>query len=113
MKKRISETLLLLFSVILLAGCSSDNDYDFFCGIKGIVTDYETGEPLQNVSVLITPGDVTKLTDKNGEFVFENLDAKQYMLTAQKSGYQPNRKNATAVSGETVEVNIPMSKIPQ
>lgn len=112
-KKGILKALFFAIITAFTISCSSENDYEIFSTINGTVTDYETGVPLANVSILISPGEITKTTDGNGNFSFDNLEAQQYNLTAQKSGYQPNRKNVTAISGETVTIQIPMTKIPQ
>ena len=104
------------FAVILLVfavGCSSSDDYEIFAKIQGVVTDYQTGEPLTNASVTLSPSGLSKQTDANGFYRFEELDAQQYTITVQKSGYQPNRKTITAISGETQQVDIQLSVIPQ
>lgn len=111
--KGLLKTLFLAFLTVFTFSCSSENEYEIFSTINGTVTDYETGAPLANTSILLSPGEITKITDSNGNFTFENLEAKQYNLTVQKSGYQPNRKIVTAVSGETITIQIPMTKIPQ
>ncbi len=111
-KRKTVSLLLILIVAFMGTSCSSSSDYEIFSAIKGTVTDYETGAPLANVSLLIAPGNITVSSNSDGEFLFENLEDGQYMITAQKSGYQPNRKTATAISGETATVNIPMTKIP-
>lgn len=104
------------FAIVLLtfaAGCSSSEDYEIFAKIQGTVTDYQTGEPLSNASVTLSPSGLSKQTDANGFYRFEGLDAQQYTITVQKSGYQPNRKTITAISGETHQVDIQLTIIPQ
>lgn len=112
-RKVLAKVLFLFFITFFATACSSGNDYEIFSTITGTVIDYETGDPLPNVSILLSPGSITKVTDSNGHFTFESLDAQQYNLTAQKAGYQPNRKNVNAISGETIDIQIPMTKIPQ
>lgn len=102
--------LSLIFSTF---SCSDENDYELFSTISGTVIDYETADPISNASILLSPGGITKMTDEDGCFCFENLEVQQYNLTVQKVGYQPNRKSVTAISGETVSVQITMNKIPQ
>ena len=118
-KNKISlfnNVLKFTFTVMLLAfavGCSSTDDYEIFAKIQGVVTDYQTGEPLANASVTLSPSGLSKQTDANGFYRFEELDAQQYTITVQKSGYQPNRKTITAISGETQQVDIQLTVIPQ
>lgn len=101
-----------LTAVFILVGCTQP-DYEVYSTIVGAVTDYETGSVLENATVTLVPSSVSHTTDANGQFSFEHLDAGQYTVSVQKSGYVPNRKNITAVSGETVEANIALSKIEQ
>ena len=103
-------TLVLL---ICLSGCKKSDDYEIFAKIHGTVTDYQTGEPLGNASITLTPSGISKQTDANGYYIFDELEAQQYTVTAQKSGYQPNRKTINAVSGEIQQVDIHLTVIPQ
>lgn len=96
----------------LCCGCSN-NDYEIYTAIYGVISDRETGEPLENASVVLSPSGLTKQTGADGAYCFEGLDAQQYTLTAQKFGYQTNRKLITAISGERMEVNIQLSQIQQ
>ncbi len=100
--------LLLCFS-----GCSGSADYEVFAKIHGLVTDYQNGTPLENARVALSPSGLTRQTDANGYYIFEELDAQQYTIIVQKSGYQPNRKIINAVSGETQQVDIQLTVIQQ
>lgn len=102
--------LILLFAGITCA-CTETDTFTYYTGIKGVVVDSATAEPLSGVTVTITPGGESKLTDSTGTFEFTDLDAVQYTVVAQKEGYQPNRKNITGVSNEVLEITITMSLI--
>ena len=105
-----------LFAVMLLAfavGCSSNDYYEIFAKIQGVVTDYETGALLENASVTLSPSGLSRQTDASGQYSFSDLDVQQYTVTVQKSGYQPNRKTVTAVSGETLQVDVQLNRIPK
>jgi len=104
------------FAIILqacLVNCSSSDDYEIFAKIQGTVTNYQTGAPLENASVTLSPSGFSQQTDANGNYQFTELDAQQYTVTVQKSGYKPNRKTITAISGETQQVDIQLTVIPQ
>lgn len=112
----LTKSLRITFAIGLLfcmSGCSGSDDYEIFTKIHGTVTDYQTGASLENASVTLSPSGTSKHTDANGYYRFEELDAQQYTITVQKSGYQPNRKTITAVSGETQQVDIQLTVIPQ
>lgn len=102
--------------LVLLASastsCESEDDYDLWCTITGNVTDYINGDPLENATVVLTPTGQTVRTDVYGNYEFSDLESRQYVVTVQKSGYQPNRKNVQAVSGESVRADIQLTPIP-
>ena len=101
------------FILILgLAACSNSDDYEIFSTIQGSVSDYQTGELLENAIVTLSPSGLSQQTDVAGNFKFSGIDPQQYTLTVQKSGYQPNRKTVTAISGETQTVVIQLTPIP-
>lgn len=100
----------VISSLICLSSCKPVTDYYVFSTIYGIVTDSTDGEPVSGASVMLLPGSKTQLTGQDGNFQFENLDAKQYTLSVQKTGYQTNRKIVTAISGEDIQVSIQLIK---
>ncbi len=95
----------------LCGGCSDNDDYEVYAVLYGVVTDNETGEPIENATVTISPSSYTQKTDMTGSFRFEKLEPQSYTIVVQKTGYQVNRKNVTAISGEEMEVNIPLTFI--
>lgn len=104
---------ILCFAISLLCTGCSDDDYEIYTSIYGVISDYETGEPIENANVVITPSGQVKQTGTDGVYSFENLDAQQqYTITVQRAGYQTNRKLVVAVSGERMEINISLTQIP-
>ena len=110
----MKKTAIILSCVLLSGVCNncSKNEYNLFGALYGTVTDSETGDRLANASVVLSPGagGKTKITGDDGRFEFVDLDAMQYMITVQKTGYQINRITVTAVPGERTEANIPLTK---
>ena len=102
--------ILLCFIVALVCAACSQTEYSVFSTLHGVVSDYETGNPVSGVSVVLSPSGATKITGSDGYFEFQELTPLQYTVTVQKEGYTTNRKSITAVSGENVEVNIPITK---
>ncbi|MDE5594325.1 MAG: carboxypeptidase-like regulatory domain-containing protein [Muribaculaceae bacterium] len=100
-------------ALIFISGCSGSDDYEIFATIQGTVTDYETGAVLDNATVTLTPSGLSRQTDASGFYRFNELDAKQYTLTVQKAGYQPNRRTVTTNSGQTHQVDVQLKVIPQ
>ncbi len=101
---------LILFIVSLCASCAQI-EYDIFGTLAGQVIEVSTGEPLSNVSVLLSPGGKNTYTGSDGSFEFQELDPQQYTIMVQKEGYQTNRKTINLLAGETNTVMITMEKI--
>lgn len=106
----------IIFSLILLLGslftsCGDDFEISMYGNIYGVVTDYETGEYVENVSVLLLPSNMSAITTIEGTFLYEDVDIQQYTIVVQKEGYKTNRKIVNPLRGETINVNITMEKI--
>lgn len=107
MKKLALLTLSLVF--LSFISCTPE-EYNLFGTIDGSVIDYETNEPIESVTVKLTPGTRTTTTSSNGRFTFYNLDAGQYSVTAEKIGYETNSKTVNIVENEIVGVVISMRR---
>lgn len=84
--------------------------YDTFCTISGTVIDLETGDPIQQATVTLSPTGYNTYTGDDGHFEFIDLDARQYTVTVQKTGYVTNRKTVTTVAGSVVDVSLTLQK---
>lgn len=105
--------LLLSFAALIIAGCCfscKKENYDIYASIDGFIYDEVDGEPLNGVTITITPGGKSMVTGSDGYFEFTSLDPQQYSISAQKVGYSSNRRTVTGVSGEYVHVTITLSK---
>jgi hypothetical protein len=106
--------IVLLLACTMLAGIFSGCDKDepkLFSTLFGIVSDHETGAPIEAASIVLSPGGKTATSGTDGRYEFKDLDALQYTITVQTAGYQTNRKTVTAVPGESVQADIPLTKI--
>jgi hypothetical protein len=97
----------LIFTVFSI--CTNDPT-ETFATLYGVVNDAETSDPIAGATITLSPGGKTQLTGADGRFEFVDLDAAQYTVTVQKTGYQTNRKTVTAVATEKTEANIPLKK---
>ena len=102
---------ILALSVIVLSlfSCNPIN-YDMFGTVEGIVLDYDTNQPIEYVTIQLSPGGKNMTTSSDGKFIFEELDARQYSLTVQKNGYETNMKTINVIAAETSQVTITMKK---
>ena len=103
MKKIIFFCLLLLAT--LFTSCSKE-EHEAFGTLYGVISDQESGTPIANATVVLSPGGITKITGSDGLFEFLELSPQQYTITVQKAGYQTNRKTVNAVVDEKIEANI-------
>ncbi len=100
---------LFVLSLVLFASCSPVT-YDVFSTITGTVVDEQTKDPIDGVSVILSPSGKNSITGSDGYFEFQDLEAGQYTLTVQATGYSSNRKTITVVAGATENVNITLQK---
>lgn len=89
----------------LLTACTKDEE-ESYGSLYGVVTDSKSGEPLDGVTLTLSPGGVSKITGSDGMFEYTDLTPQQYTITAQKSGWATNRKTVTAVVGEKTNADI-------
>lgn len=97
----------MLLAMLAMVGCEPVM-YDVFATICGTVVDSETMEPIEGVSVVLSPSAKNQVTGADGRFEFAELDAVQYTIMVQKAGYSTNRKLVNAIAGETTETTITM-----
>ena len=97
----------MLLALLTMVGCEPVT-YEVFATVSGTVVDATTMEPIEGVSVQLSPSSKNMVTGANGRFEFAEVDAVQYTITVQKSGYSTNRKLVNAIAGETTDVSITM-----
>ena len=110
--KRLALSILFSAISLLLSGCGT-YEYDFYGNISGTVTDYEDNSPLEGASVLLMPGSKSATTSSDGTFMFEDIASGKYTISAQKSGYQSDRKTVEISSGEDVSTAVSLKRIPE
>lgn len=104
--------ILSVFSILFLACLTSCEPviYDTFGGISGYVIETTTGEAVSNALVTLSPSGLNTYTGSDGFFQFSNLEAGQYTLTIQSTGYSTNRKTINIIAGSTVDVSLTLTK---
>lgn len=109
MKKNIY-LLCMILCMALTNSCSDDSELEVFSSLYGMVTETESGHPVYNATITLAPGGRTTISGADGAYQFDDIDAGQYTLTVQKDGYVTNRKTVTAVPGEKVKADIPLTR---
>ncbi|RMH69226.1 MAG: PEGA domain-containing protein [Gemmatimonadetes bacterium] len=95
---------LSLFVLIFVMATST-----FASTVTGIVTDAESGDALAGVFMALHARHhhpMNTVTDENGVYTFENVEADTYILTAGLANYERFETEVVVGDGETVEVNI-------
>lgn len=111
---RIKTSFLVMAFAMLLcftSSCTDDLvDYDVYCTISGTVIDLDTHDPVQSATVTLSPSGYNTYTGDDGRFEFIDLDARQYTVTVQKTGYVTNRKTVTTIAGGNVDISLTLQK---
>jgi len=109
--KRMAFILLTFMALVsVMSSCGGELESDSSGKISGTVIDMDSGEPIQNALITLSPGGLNTYTGYDGSFEFLGLDVKQYTITAQQTGYVANRKTVTIKVGEYVTVSLVMQK---
>ena len=105
-------SLLMACAMLLcfVTSCSDDIDYNVLGGISGEVIDLDTGNPIQQATVTLSPTGMNTYTGDDGTFEFIDLDERQYTVTVQKTGYSANRKTVTIIAGHVIPIKLTLQK---
>lgn len=79
--------ILTIALAILLGSCSNDVEMSYGT-IFGVVSDSETGEPVRNASVILSPGNLTTTTGNDGNYQFDKINEGTYKLQVSSYGYK-------------------------
>lgn len=90
----------MITACILMTSCSKDEE-PIFGGIYGTIRDAETGMPIYNAEIILSPGSRTTVSGRDGSYEYQNVDAGQYTLSVAATGYQYNNRTVTVLTGES------------
>jgi len=104
--------LFFVISMIATLVCTScvKEEPNIWGSITGIVKDQQTNQPLEGVKVTITTTGASQITGSDGQYSFENLDAKEYTVSYEKSGYLTQTQKVNVLAGENVTAHVQMVK---
>ena len=102
--------LFLSLVLAVLCGSCAHVEPDVFGKITGIVKDANTSAPLDGVKVTITTTGASQITTSDGQFMFESLDAIEYTMTFEKTGYTTATQTVKVLAGETTSVHVQLHK---
>ena len=108
----MKKTICLFFSIALLCGVfqSCQPEVVLPGGIYGTVLDKETGEPIRNAEISLSPSGKTTVVGSNGTYEFVNLEAGMYTVNVTADGYDHNSKTANVVNGKSTACDFHLTK---
>ncbi len=95
----------ILLFLLVLSSCAKDI-VDLTCSIEGVVKDKDTGVPLTNCEIQITPSNNSVTTANNGVYSFKELEPGEYTLTYSRSGYITDSRTVSVNAGETSKIEM-------
>ena len=103
---------ILFFSVLAALICSScvKPEPDIWGSISGVVKDAQSNQPIEGVKVTVTATGASQITNSDGQFTFDNLDATEYSLSFEKTGYFSHTQKVTVLAGETATAQVQLKK---
>lgn len=104
----MKKIFLFALLAVLFVGCTED-EYTLFGTISGTVTDINTGEPIGNVSLTISPSGKSSVTGSDGNYEFVDLEATQYKIQARHANYKTDTKTVNVLAGETVRGDMQLT----
>jgi len=102
---RLDITLFLLFLVVSLCPTTSLLAQGGKSSISGRVTD-QSGALLQGAQISLAPKEGVVVSNVQGQFFINNLDAGSYTLTVSYVGFESAMKNVEVAAGKNVTVDI-------
>ncbi|MGB4655451.1 MAG: TonB-dependent receptor [Bacteroidales bacterium] len=101
MTKLFNSVFLTLFLLIITPSFTL-YAYD----INGIVTDYENGKPIGNVSVLLKNTQIGTLTDNNGYFTLNNIQKEEVTLVFSCIGYSNTEISVSESNSKNLQIYL-------
>lgn len=107
MRQSVPVVLGLIVLIITTAGCKEGTlEPELTGSIDGIVLDYESSEPLSGASVTTSPPSSAFVTDDQGRFRLDDLEAGNYTINAKKPGYHSNSVTINVRENRNTEATL-------
>lgn len=90
----VTRYFFLLLTLSFIAISCEDASEEFAFGVlEGVVIDAQTQVPIVNALISTNPASQSTMTDADGRFVLEELEARDYVVTAKRFGYGSGIEN--------------------
>ena len=106
----MKKTIYLFFALCLFVSIWQACELITTGGIYGTVLDKESGEPISNAEITLTPSGKTAVVGSNGTFEFVDLEEGIYSVNVEADGYDHNSKTAKVMRGENTTCDFHLIK---
>lgn len=100
-----SINFVILLFLLGLVSCAKDI-VDLTCTIEGVVKDKDSGVPLTNCEIQITPTNNSVTTSSDGLYSFKALEPGEYTITYNRRGYISDTRTVSVNAGDRTKVEI-------
>lgn len=98
---------LLCLVVFALTGCKEATLGPELSGtLEGRVLDFHSGDPIQGAGVTTAPPTGAVVTDEDGRFIFDDIPAGSYTITARRVGYAPNTATVSVRENRVTQATV-------
>ena len=105
MKKTMRLLSLFLSVLFITTACDKEEEYNVFGGVYGKISSADTKAAISGAQVMLSPGNITAVTGRDGSYEFVELEPGQYRLSVTASGYIENSRQVSVISGEREKNN--------
>ncbi|TYP73578.1 carboxypeptidase-like regulatory domain-containing protein [Aquimarina intermedia] len=106
---KIFYSILVCITLYSIMSCSEDTiELEGLGAVKGKVVAVNTNEPLENVKISTNPSTSTVFSDKDGNYVIENIPTGDYSISAQREGLLAEFEAISVLTDKTLEVVFEM-----
>ena len=101
MKKNFVIFSFVATALFCLLGSCAKPIYDNTGTVYGTITDSQTGTPVRNAEITLTPGNISSVSGSNGTYEYYDITPGQYKLSVSAHGYSYNSRQILVVAGQT------------
>ena len=76
--------------------------------VSGVVTNRDTGTPVSEALITLSPTDRRQLTDSLGRFALDSVRPGQYVVSIRRIGYARRNDNISVSTGSALALRLPL-----
>lgn len=104
----------VILLTVMLASCDKPTLGPTLKGsITGVVKDFDSDQPIQNVNITTSPPSSSVVTSSDGSYQLQGIGTGNYTVSASKSGYETNSVTINVQAGQTTQAVIFLKRTGQ